>query len=272
DGVTPYTFLNNPFPNGLNQPSGSRLGPATLLGQSINYMDSGNRIPYSEQWNFNVQRELPGTVLLEAGYAGSHGLKFPTNLNMNQLPASALELGNSFRDQVANPFFGKITAGPLSTPTIARALLLRPFPQFDNVTSLVATWASSIFHALEAKIEKRHSKGLTIMGAYTFSKLIDYDIGSFAGETLGGGNIQDFSNLRASRSSSLLDQTHRLIWNAVYELPFAKSMHGAPSKILGGWEAGAILSLFSGGPIGVSAAANNTFSQGGNQHPNWSGV
>src|SRR5262249_58809989 len=138
------TYLSNPFQSGLNEPTGSKLGAGTLLGQSINYMDSSNVIPYSEQWNFNIQRELPGTVLLEAGYAGSHGLKFPTNLTMNQLPASRLALGNSLRDQVPNPFLGKISSGILSTPTVARALLLRPFPQFDNVTSLVASWSRSL--------------------------------------------------------------------------------------------------------------------------------
>jgi hypothetical protein len=54
--------------------------------------------------------------------------------------------------------------------------------------------------------------------------------------------------------------------------PFAKGLHRAPGKILGGWQVGAILSLFSGVPIGITSASNNTFSQGGNQHPNWNGV
>ena len=74
--------------------------------------------------------------------------------------------------------------------------MLRPFPQFDGVTAVNSTWANSIYHALEVKVEKRYSKGLTITGSYTRSKLIDYDIGAFAGETLGGGAIQDWNNLR----------------------------------------------------------------------------
>src|SRR5262249_40420841 len=162
----------------------------------------GNIVPYAEQWNFNIQRELPGAVLLEAGYAGSHGLKLPTNLLLNQLPASTPALGTALQAQVQNPFAGQISSAVLSTPTVARAQLLRPFPQYDTVTAVNSTWASSIFHALEIKVEKRYSKGLTITGSYTRSKLIDYDIGAFAGETLGGGNLQDYSNLRASRSVS----------------------------------------------------------------------
>ncbi len=265
NGVTPLTFLGNPYPAGLNQPTGSRLGPATALGQSISFSDRGDVVPYSEQWNFNIQRELPRAVLLEVGYAGSHGLKLPGSLTLNQIPDSALALGNALRDQVANPFFVQIGDGILSRSTVSRAQLLRPFPQFDNVTAVNSTWSSSIFHALEVKIEKRYAKGLAITGSYTRSKLIDYENGAFAGETLGGGGIQDWQNRRGSRSASTLDQPNRFIANAVYELP-------GKSKLAGGWEVGAILSLFSGGPIGVTSATNNTFSQGGGQRPNWTGV
>ena len=271
--MTPITFLNNPFPNGLSQPSGSKLGAGTGLGQSIGFASLEDVTPYSEQWNFNIQRELPGAVLLEIGYAGSHGLKLPSSLSLNQLPDSALALGNSLRDQVPNPFYGQISTGILSTPTVARAQLLRPFPQFDTITAYFQTWASSAYHSLQIKAEKRYAKGLTIMGAYTRSKLIDYDIGSFAGETLGGGAIQDWNNLRGgSRSISQLDQPNRFIANSVYALPFGKDLHGIGGKVLGGWEVSAILSLFSGGPIGITSATNNTFSQGGGQRPNWTGV
>ena len=146
NGVTPLTFLSNPFPNDLNQPTGSKLGPATALGQSISFSDLGDVVPYSEQWNFNVQHDLPATVLLEVGYAGSHGLKLPGNLTLNQIPDSALALGNSLRDLLPNPFYGQISSGILSNPTVSRAQLMRPFPQFDNVSTVNSTWSSSIFH------------------------------------------------------------------------------------------------------------------------------
>src|SRR5215467_6939413 len=138
------------------------------------------------------------------------------------------------------------------------------------MNALNQTLVSSIYHALEVKVEKRYSRGLTIMASYTRSKLIDYDIGTFAGETLGGGAIQDWSNLRASRSVSTVDQPNRFILNTVYELP-GKSLHGLAGKALGGWEVGGILSLVNGGPIGITSAVNNTFSQGGGQRPNWNG-
>lgn len=272
DGVTPLTFLRNPYPNGINEPTGSSLGPATLLGQSIGFVDRSNRVPYSEQWNFNIQRELPGAVLLDVGYAGSRGLKLPEGRTLNQLPDSALALGNELRRQVPNPFFGQIRTGPLSSRTVSRAQLLRPFPHFDGVNSSLAGWASSSYHALQAKIEKRYSKGFTVLGSYTYSKMMDYGTGGFSGEALGGGGIQNWNNLLADRSVSSLDQTHRFIVNAVYELPFGKNLRGAGGKLIGGWELGVVLSAFSGGPLGIASATNNTFSMGGGQRPNWSGV
>jgi len=271
DGVNPVVKWSDPYPNGFNRPTGSSLGLATLLGQTIGFYDRGNITPYSAQWNFNVQQELPGNILLETGYAGSRGLHFPENRQFNQLSPEFLSQGDALRTQVPNPFFGQIRVGALAQPTIARAQLLRPFPHFDGVGSQGATWASSSYHALEVKAEKRYASGLSILAAYTYSKLLDFGTGPFAGEALGASSFQNWFNLAAEKSSSTLDQTHRYIFNAVYELPFFKDQNGAPARILGGWQLGGIWSSFSGGPLGVTSAVNNTFSQGGGQRPNWNG-
>lgn len=272
DGVTPLNYLRNPYPQGMNKPSGSSLGTATLLGQGISFFDRTNRVPYVEQWNLNVQRILPGSIVMEVGYAGSHGLKQPTNLQLNQLPDSALALKDQLRSQTANPFYGQIPIGALAQRTVSQAQLLRPYPQFDGVTSVNANWDSSTYHALIVKVEKRYTSGLTLMGSYTYSKMMDYSYGTFSGESLGGGGFQNWNNRRADWSTSLLDQTHRFIVNAVYELPFGKGLQGLAQKLTSGWQVSGIYAAFSGGPLGVSSAVNNTFSLGGGQRPNWSGV
>ncbi|MBI3282418.1 MAG: TonB-dependent receptor [Acidobacteria bacterium] len=271
DGVNPIVSLRNPFPDGILQPPGNSQGPATLLGQNITFFNRGNVVPYTGQWNFNLQRELAG-LLFDVGYAGSRGLKIQQNLILNQLDAGLLGLGNGLQQQAPNPFFGQIASGPLSRATVSRAQLLRPYPQFNTVTSANEGWASSRYHSLQAKVERRFGAGLSALAAYTYSKLMDYAAGGFAGEALSGQNMQNWSNLRAEWASSTLDQTHRLIGNAVYELPFAKNLRGAPGKLLDGWEIGGIFSAYSGGPLGVTSAVNNTFSQGGGQRPNWNGV
>ena len=76
------------------------------------------------------------------------------------------------------------------------------------------------------KLEKRYASGFTLLASYTYSKMFDYSTGAFSGETLGGGAIQDWNNLRAEWSPSSLDQTQRLIVNTVYELPFFRRQQG----------------------------------------------
>jgi hypothetical protein len=243
-----------------------------LLGQDISYFDRGNRVPSSAQWNFNIQRQLPGTVLLEVGYAGSRGYAQPQDRQFNQLQTAALSLGDALRQQVPNPFFGQIQVGPLAQRTVARAQLLRPYPHFLNVQSRWANWATSTYHALEAKVEKRYARGLNVLGSYTYSKLLDYGVGSFNGEALSGQNFQNLNYLLAEWASSTIDMTHRFIFNAVYEFPTPVKWGRVAAKALGGWQVGGIWSAFSGGPLGVTSAVNNTFSQGGGQRPDWLGV
>ena len=151
NGVSPIVSFNNPYPNQLNPSTGSSLGAATLLGQDITYYDRSNLTPYTGQWNFDIQRELPAGMLLDVAYVGTRGLKFPMNLSLNQLSDGDLALGNGLRTQVNNPFYGQIAAGASASATVSRAQLLRPYPQFTNVTSAVADWAATNYHALQEK-------------------------------------------------------------------------------------------------------------------------
>jgi hypothetical protein len=272
DGVTPLNTVSNPFPTGLNSAFGSSLGAATLLGQSISYYDRGNVTPYTIQWNLDIQRELPKGVVLDVAYVGTRGLKLALNRTWSQLPDSALALGNGLRTLVANPFYGQITTGALSAPTIAEAQLLVPYPQFTGVTSVVDDWGASMYHALQIKVEKRYAHGFSTLISYTYSKMMDDSAGPFSGETLGGGGIQDWNNLKAEWSPSSLDQTHRMIFNVIYQLPFFSRQQGIAGHILGGWELGIIGSFYSGSPLGITSATNGTDSQGGGQRPNWTGI
>ncbi|MFB3827080.1 MAG: TonB-dependent receptor domain-containing protein [Bryobacteraceae bacterium] len=272
DGVTPIVRWSDPYPTGFNRPTGSSLGLSTLLGQTVQFFDRGNVVPNSAQWNLNIQRQLPREMMFEIGYAGSRGFHFFETRQWNQLAPEYLKLGDALRQQVANPFYGKIAVGTLSQRTVARAQLLRPFPHFDGVGSQNASWASSTYHALETKFEKRYASGLTLIASYTFSKLMDSGgIGPFAGETLGGGSIQNWYDLASEWGSSTMDQTHRYILNAVYELPLLRNRSTLAAKFVGGWQVGGIWMGFSGGPLAAASNVNNTFSQGGGQRPNWNG-
>jgi outer membrane receptor protein involved in Fe transport len=275
DGVTPLNLLRNPYPQGIRQPTGSSRGLGTLLGEDVIFVDRNLRSPYTGQWNLNIQQELPGKLRLEAAYVGSRGVKLYSDRQLNQLPDSALSLGNALREQVPNPFFGQITSGALAGRTVARGQLLRPFPHFQSVVATGSSCGSSGYHSLQIKGERQFAGGFTLLGAYSFSKLIDDVTGAFAGEAISGLAFQNNNNLRAERSISALDVPQRLTLTYIWELPFGpgkgRLTKGWASKVLGGWQTEAILNFSDGNILGITSAANTTFSFGGGQRPNWNG-
>jgi hypothetical protein len=274
DGVTPYRFLHDPFPDGIAKPTGSSQGLATLLGQAVSFVDRGNVTPYGLQWNLSVQHELPGNLLLETAYVGTRGVKILNSRPFNQLPDADLALGDGLRALVANPFYGKITTGALAATTVARAQLLLPYPQFLGVNAVGSTWGNSTYHSGQAKLERRFSKGFSLLATYTFSKLLDDATGAWSGENVSGAAFQDYNNLRLEKSVSALDCTHRMSVGGVWELPVGKgkplALSGVPAALLGGWQLNTIWTVSSGNVLGMTAT-NTTFSQGGGQRPNWNG-
>ncbi len=278
DGLTPLNAFANAFPSGLDLPSGRSLGLLTNVGSSFGEtnrdgaIDRTARVGYMQQWNFNVQKELPGNLSLEAAYAGSKGTKLPNGprgIQVNQLTPEQLRLGTTLQQLVPNPFFGIVsTRGLLSQPTVTRAQLLRPFPQFLDVLNFRPASASSIYHAFQLRLQKQLTRGLTLLVAYTNSKLIsDSDnIVSYQGQAPGGQNSYD---RRADRSVSALDSSQRMVISYVYELPFGRGKRfasGGPrwaSEIASGWQINGITTFSRGLPLAPSAPNNsNSFSDG----------
>ena len=148
--------------------------------------------PYSMQWNFNIQRELPGQIVLEAAYVGTRGFQLSRNdeggLNLNQLDPQYMALGSRLNEQVDNPFYGIVNNGVLASPRVSRAQLLRPYPQFTDIIPLYSSGSSSTYHALQVSFSKRFSRGLQFEGSYTKAKAID-----------NGMSHQDSYNIRAEQ-------------------------------------------------------------------------
>jgi hypothetical protein len=263
DGFTPVAFLSNPFPNGFLPASGSTLGLSTSLGQGASSPDRLQRAPYVEQWNFTLQRTLPGDVLVEAAYAGSHGVHLDGDLEWNQMPDQYLSLGNNLLQQVPNPFFGQIPdSTALGTRNISAAQLLRPFPQFTSFTTVRSKSGSSIYHSLQLRAERRMASGLTFLVAYTGGKLIDDGspgILNFVGPVPG---YQDNNNRRLERSISSQEVSRRLIISFVYELPFGPNKpfvsSGWLGRVVGGWQINGVATLQTGIPLALTTATNPT--------------
>ncbi len=173
--LTARATLANPFPDGFQQPTGSSLGIATNLGKSFSYYNPTIRNPYSIRWEMGLQRELPGGTVLELAYIGNHAVHLLLNRNMDALPAKYLST-SPVRDQatidylsalVPNPFAGLIpTSASLNGSTISRQSLLVPYPQFTGITLQSTNAASSYFHSLDVRVEKRYSHGLSMLANF----------------------------------------------------------------------------------------------------------
>ncbi len=280
DGVTPLNTLSNPFPQGFIFPTGSSQGLATQLGQNVNGMARNRPISYAEEWNLDIQRSLPAEILFDVAYAGSHGVHLYGDFNPDQLPDQYLARGSQLNQQVANPFYGKIASGGLSSSTVASSQLLRPFPQFTGVTlGNGSFFGASSYNALQVKLDKRFSHGFNFLVAYTWSKLMDNIPASetgFPGGSFGGTGIQDWDNLRAEWAIASFDTPQYLAINGIYELPFGyKKPFFNHSKLanylIGGWQLNGITSAISGTPQEVFTASNTLFNYGGSQRANWNG-
>jgi hypothetical protein len=272
NGLTPSVYLNNPFPNGFNPIVGSSQGLLTGLGTSFeNPIYGDNKVAYTQNWDFEIQQQLPGNLLVDVAYVGSHAVHLnesgENDWNIDQLPPQALALGTKLQQSVPNPFYGIITTGPESGATIPLSYLESPYPQFTGPEASYMTGGYSVYHAFQLKVEKRLSNDLSVILSFTGQKLIDdYAIISNVGNNTGG--IQNIYDLQNQRGVSSNDISNRLVISGIYSLPFGrgkmfgKNWNRAVDTLLGGWQVNGIATDQSGFPLSVTT--QDTSSSGGN--------
>ena len=252
NGLTYLATLSNPFPTGVLEPLGASQGPMTFLGQAITFFNQKPQMPHMQRWQFGLQREFRGFVA-EAAYVGNRGTHIEMTRNLNTTPQQYLST-SAVRDQAAinhlsanvpNPFAGIIPAGAISAftaSTIARERLLRPYPQFDTVTSTTYD-GYSWYHGLQMRLEKRISKGFTVSANYTFSKFMQ------------AIELLNPSDAKPTEVISDQDYPHRFSVSAIWELPFGRgkallsSAGPVLSRIVGGWQVSTIFMCQSGPAI-----------------------
>ena len=263
------TYLRNPFPDGYTLPTGRALGASTNLGLGIGDFFDAYKNTYVQQWNMSIQRSLPGDMVVEIGYLGNHTIGLidgETGRQYNQLPVSFQAFGIALQDQIDNPFYGKIpyTTGALAQPRVSRGQLLRPFPQYTSLQSFRKPNGYSIYHAMTIRADKRFKNGLTLLFAYTNSKLID-DCSSavnFLGPV--AGTHLDIYNWKLERSLSSFDISQRAVISYIYELPFGRNralfsnLPGWLDTVVKGWQVSGITTFQRGLPLIVSGVTNNT--------------
>ncbi|MGH9658440.1 MAG: TonB-dependent receptor domain-containing protein, partial [Bryobacteraceae bacterium] len=250
--LTPAVSLTNPFanlPGGRLLPArGNSQGASSFLGEAlgVNYLD--RPLPYSHQYSFDIERELPGNMLVEAAYVGNVTRRLPLGVGVNILPAS--ELGRRtatgaintayYTDRVPNPMAGLIpNNAALNGATIPRQQLLMPYPQYGGIGLQNIAIGSQRYDGFQAKLTKRYSSGLSFLASYGIGKTLE------AASLL---NAQDFrlgdvdATERERRSAGQIDIPQKFTIVALYELPFGKGKRwgsgwARPADLaLGGWQ------------------------------------
>jgi hypothetical protein len=209
---------------------GGSAGTPKLTDQFISlYVEPHYLAPYFQQWSLGIQSQLSTNWAVDLAYIGTKGTKLG-NLHL---------AGNQ--------------AEPGTTPQQQRR------PYVDLGTSLFTTSdGTSNYNALQFKLTKRLTNGLSLLGAYTWSKSIDNSEGDegFSAGTSGSNLPQDDNNLAFERTRSYADARHRIVANLIYDLPFGPgrqflNQKGIVGQIVGGWEVSDITSYQTGYPFGV---------------------
>jgi hypothetical protein len=213
-------LLSRGFPAAVRQPLTPGFG-AVPVGQKVNtsvaFFNPKQVAPVSYQFHVGVQREVARDMVVAAGYIGniSHHLT-ANDLSLNQVPPQFATPGN--------------------------AQLVRPFPQFNDVTWINPSIGNSTYHAVFFRTEKRMSRGLAFLAHYTFSKFLD-DVEA-ANEFGSTGSYMNAYNRRLDKGLSGSDVPHRLLLEALFERR--------------GWKFAFMETAQSGPVFSVITAANTT--------------
>jgi hypothetical protein len=163
------------------------------------------------------------------------------------MPDQYLPLGAAQNSPVPNPFLKVFPANSSlgQGATIPQRQLWLAYPQYTSLNVRAKPTGNAIYHALQGKLEKRLTHGLTVLTHYTYSKLMV-------------SNTTSIVNPRHYRSISAIDQTHVLRQAFTYELPLKFKGRGPGywllRQLVGGWEWAGWWEYVTGVPLSVTHA------------------
>jgi hypothetical protein len=187
---------------------------------------------YILNWNFTIERQLPGKFIGQVAYVGNRAVHTPGVIDLN----AGQVLG---ADRAGQPLFAKFgrSAG----------------------TSLVEGYSYSTYHSLQAQLNRRFSGGFQLGTAYTWSKVIGLCCEE---ENNAGPRIKALAYLDLNRTVLNSDRTHNLQINAIYELPFGRGRkwdmnNGFVRAVASGWQINTLISAMSGTPYSVTSGSGS---------------
>jgi hypothetical protein len=201
-------------------------------------------------------------------------------ININQVAPQYYALGSALLDKAANPFYGSGGTGLIGGATVARAQLLKPYPEFGNVQA-GTDFNHALYDSIVVKAQKRMSQGVTFLATYTWARNMD---ASFAGTNFlnpvatSYTYAQNYYNLAGEYSLANVSTPDRFVGTVTYELPFGTGKRwlrgkGVTDYLVGGWQMNAITIYQTGFPLAIVQSTNLNAAIGAQmQRPNATGV
>jgi hypothetical protein len=197
---------------------------AQLTGANVFAVNQAEKLPSVQQYDLQIQQELTPKLVATVGYVGNIATHLATGYNFNSKPFSAS------------------ASAPSAFPTLGQVV----YNLNDGV---------SHYNSLQAQLNYRASKGLTLTSSYTWAHNIDNTDGY-----LGFYAVSDlyFYDHRLNKGNSILDQRHVFVASALYNLPFGRgqrlgsNMNRGLDYVIGGWQLNTIVQSQTGTPFSVT--------------------
>ncbi len=252
----------------LPAPPQTAISSSLGIGTEIHAFDPkrAGSPPYLQQWNVNVQRQLPWNTFLQVAYIGNHAVHLNGQLNpISQPDPAILRYGSLLSRKITDPL---VVAAGIKSPypnfvndygagaIAARAL--SPFPQYSNVRNNYDLTGAAGYNGLQTSLEKRFSNGLSFLTSYTLSKTLS---NADSGFTTFSGLPENKYNQYPEYTVSNNDVRNNAKVSGTYELPIGPGKRfvnnrGITGQILGGLQVGWINQYLTGTPVGVSENDN----------------
>ncbi len=241
--VQSVTFLNTT----LGNPTGGTLRVSAAPKRVRSLIADPYHSPYTQQWSFDIQRQLAGRWMLDLGYYGNNGIHLPGALDINQpKPDAYLAAGIGQTTPCPGAPSGWSTTPPCPITSASTPLLnpIRPYVGYLGIDGIRDVFTSN-YHSLQTQLQRTWGASLVNI-SYTWSHgltTIPFD------RSVPPQNTYD---LKADYGPTAADRRHVITANFVWSMPFLRDQQGFVGHVLGGWELSGIQTFQTGAPLTIS--------------------
>ncbi len=224
NGTAAFKLSVGPPPGTVVFPTLATLSPTIDNFSSVEYYPRSMPTDYVQNLLVSVQHSFPGELLVDGSYVFTHGTNLNFATDINQAPVGSLAC-TGYNCGNPNPVFNAISA------------------------QIYDGWSN--YNALQLRVQKRVSHGVTFQANYAWSKALDTGTGN--GHGSGIDVYQNAYSPAANYGLSSFNAANSLAGQIVYEVPFGRgrqiALHGLVDQVAGGWRISSVFQWRSGTPF-----------------------